>query len=624
MEAHIESNGEISRVSFSSPPPSYVVSQLAVWGFRAGEDGLNRFTSSSKPKEILPKVEKYLSGKNFVTTSNSYTKNVIDSKNLCRLKLLEAIKNGKEFKDEGEICEEAQEFARYTATLGRPLKDHQIKAGIHYITVGNGANFSVPGSGKTTVALSIWGYLRSKKRCGPLAVIGPSSSFGPWQKEFEKVFLKKPDTVLLGGISSSVRRKAYQNCFDPELILINYQTIFRDIENYREYLKSLKTPAFLVVDEAHYIKQQGGVWAQAIMSIAQLTESRYILSGTPFPRSHTDAFNLFDFLWPESPPICERTKQEIINLESKKNLQGASEILKSRIFPLFYRVRKKDLNLSEQNFTPPTLLEMNPEEKFIYNSIIGKIEAKNQEEFGRDFDTLDSLRKGRITRLRQAASYPPLLMTALPEYEENIVEGSLADRIASYSKKETPKKMEHLLKQITDLTIRGEKVVVWANFIGCLEKIVEKLSDLGINTRLITGSTPIAKSNQINEDSREKYIEEFLHGGVMVLVGNPAACAESISLHTHCSTAIYYDMSYNCAQFLQSLDRIHRVGGSETKISHYHFLQSNNTIDQDIWQNISRKRAALENLLDDDCPIIGMDLEMEDSGELEAYERLFG
>jgi len=45
-----------------------------------------------------------------------------------------------------------------------------------------------------------------------------------------------------------------------------------------------------------------------------------------------------------------------------------------------------------------------------------------------------------------------------------------------------------------------------------------------------------------------------------VLVTNPASCSESISLHSACHNAIYLDRTYDCALFLQSIDRVHRLG----------------------------------------------------------------
>jgi SNF2 family DNA or RNA helicase len=109
---------------------------------------------------------------------------------------------------------------------------------------------------------------------------------------------------------------------------------------------------------------------------------------------------------------------------------------------------------------------------------------------------------------------------------------------------------------------------------------------------------------------------------VDVLVANPAACAESISLHKTCSHAIYYDLSYNCAQYLQSLDRIHRVGGSENKVAHYHFLQYADTIDADILANLRKKSQNMSAIIDQDYPIYALDMFSVDE-ELEAYDRIF-
>ena len=62
---------------------------------------------------------------------------------------------------------------------------------------------------------------------------------------------------------------------------------------------------YLVVDEAHYIKQIGGEWAEAVLNVTSYATRRCVLTGTPFPRGYADSFNLFDVLWPESLPyIC--------------------------------------------------------------------------------------------------------------------------------------------------------------------------------------------------------------------------------------------------------------------------------------------------------------------------------
>ncbi len=112
--------------------------------------------------------------------------------------------------------------------------------------------------------------------------------------------------------------------------------------------------------------------------------------------------------------------------------------------------------------------------------------------------------------------------------------------------------------------------------------------------------------------------------GLDILIANPAACAESISLHKTCHNAIYYDLTYNCAQYLQSLDRIHRVGGSETIEANYFFLQYENSIDQDILNNLRRKADRMSRIIDEDYRIYSLDMFDDEDEEINAYNRLFG
>ena len=102
------------------------------------------------------------------------------------------------------------------------------------------------------------------------------------------------------------------------------------------------------------------------------------------------------------------------------------------------------------------------------------------------------------------------------------------------------------------------------------------------------------------------------------MIANPAACAESISLHKECHYAIYYDLSYNTAQYLQSLDRIHRVGGSELIPSNYDFLQYENTIENEIFLRVEKKADAMRKVIDGEYPIYNGNI----FEEIDAYKIL--
>jgi SNF2 family DNA or RNA helicase len=216
--------------------------------------------------------------------------------------------------------------------------------------------------------------------------------------------------------------------------------------------------------------------------------------------------------------------------------------------------------------------------------------------------------------------------SVVSEYSEDLIAGrlSLADTVRHYDELESPAKLEILLRLVKDLRKQDEKVVVWSNFVETLKLICGRLRAAGHGVHLIYGAIPTEFSTSDDELTREKMIADFVSrsSGIDVLVANPAACAESISLHKECSHAIYYDLSYNCGQYLQSTDRIHRVGGSENKIAHYHFLQYVDTIEKDILRNIKRKAANMSAVIDQDYPIYSLDMFSEDE-EMEAYDRLF-
>ena len=67
------------------------------------------------------------------------------------------------------------------------------------------------------------------------------------------------------------------------------------------------------------------------------------------------------------------------------------------------------------------------------------------------------------------------------------------------------------------------------------------------------------------------------------MIATAASLGESVSLHLHlgkkvCSNAIYLDRNFNGAQFMQSMDRIHRIGMLPETVVNYHLIVAKNTI----------------------------------------------
>ncbi len=605
--------------------------QLAYWELQYDSKNKLYISQSADISKLLNKLIPFLKRSGLRYDLSKTIQALVDKQEDAVTAFHFALEKARTLKDGTLDEKEAKEFVSFLKTnINRPLKEHQIKAALHLLSAQNGANFSVPGSGKTSVVLAVFDRLRRLNQIDSLFVVGPPACFGPWRMEYEEVLGVKPIYEILAGGDIEIRRSKYLVNRDSacDLYLTTFQTLQRDWEQVKLLFEIQGVRFFLVVDEAHYIKQLDGAWANAVLNVAQHATRRCILTGTPFPRSYMDAFNLFDFLWPYSSPIPAQKRHKIELYTQRNELDRAAEELNESIGPLFYRVRKEDLGLAPQHFLPPVRINMNKYERLAYESLFDRIMELSQSDYLRDLDLSIRLRRGRMMRLRQCLSYTVLLGSAVTEYNENLFEEnmSLADIIKHYDKLEKPAKLEILLSMVNDLMGKGEKIVIWSNFVQTLKLLNKHISKLGYGVHLIYGGTPIQSTKVHEELSREEKIREFVQQDsvINVLVANPAACAESISLHKTCSHAIYYDLSYNCAQYLQSLDRIHRVGGSEKKAAYYHFLQYEDTIDNDILINVQTKAKNMSAIIDQDFAIYSLDMFEEDEEELDAYERLFG
>jgi SNF2 family DNA or RNA helicase len=601
--------------------------QLNYWGFKKKQNN-EGFCLEYDVEVILPKLIRYFEKFELPFSLSDSSKELLEKINAAGGRFLQLFETVKKLKD-GEF--DQADFAKHLQFLAsnvqRKLKEHQVKASYHLWLIGNGANFSVPGAGKTTVVLSVYEKLRLQGKVNTLFVVGPSACFGPWKDEFKTVLGRESDYNILAGGNKSQRKSEYYKMEGiSELYLTTFHTLLNDQDEVITFLTNYNVRAFLVIDEAHYIKQVNGNWANAVLNIAKHSKYRCVLTGTPIPKSYSDLYNLFDFLWPENSPISSNDKARLRILEENEDYAGASRILEPTVGPLFYRVRKKELKLKPQVFKDPEVVVMCQNERKVYDAITKKIRSYTTEDYLKNIDLVEKLRRGRMIRLRQCLSFTKLLSTAIYDYNEDLIadDTDLRYVIYNYEKQEVPGKLTKLLKLVKGFQERGEKVVIWANFIGTIKLIEKHLIKDGIRCKKIIGETPVEHTAIAEEETREKVRNEFVNAesGLDILLANPAACSESISLHKTCHNAIYYDLSYNSAQFLQSLDRIHRVGGSENQEAYYYFLQYEDTIDADILSNLQGKAQRMYNIIEGDYNIYSLNM-FEGSDELAAYERLF-
>ena len=435
------------------------------------------------------------------------------------------------------------------------------------IAMPNGANFSVPGAGKTLTTLAVWRYLKIPR----LLVICPRSAFEAWEAD-SKFLSDQP--VINQFTSASIPTKT-------NILYTNYE----QLEN-PERLSRLKKwaeqkEAMLVIDEAHRIK--GGsksIRWRACANLSDISVRTDILTGTPMPQSQDDLRNLFSLSWKGIAPSFF-TENRLSTLK-----RGG----------VFVRTTKKELEL------PPMSIElirlpMSDIQQAIYlalkRSFVSEFSAslKDQDYFSR--------RGKAVMTLMAAATNPGLLMKLENEdaylglnWPPKKLQGSerLLGILENYSSHEIPIKYEWIIKYISKASKEGRKVLIWSTFIGNLVALEKLLAPFG--PMLIYGAT--------SQEERKQKLNFFRYSKESsVLLTNPQTLGEGMSLHLECHETIYLDRSYNAGLYLQSLDRIHRLGLPKGQITKAFILQSEGTIDFRIARRLEMKIKKLAQYMDD-------------------------
>jgi SNF2-related domain len=482
--------------------------------------------------------------------------------------------------------------------LRRPLKPYQVPAVAHAVAVKNAANFSVPGSGKTTIVLSVFAILRARKEVQKLVVIGPRSSFQPWEDEFRACFFRKARRIRISGAKPS-RARLFHEAEDAELVLMTYQMANNDRDKLSRLLQHYR--CLLVLDESHNIKRfEGGTWAPALIDIGVYAQRRIILTGTPAPNSMSDLWSQMTFLWP-NPPILGTREQ----FKAKMAHEGIDDV-REQLLPYYWRIRKHDLHLPKPTFKR-VRLRLRPYQLAIYRVLAAKV-LSEVVKAPAERAKLRVWRTARMVRLLQAASNPTLLTQYSAEFQVPPLSAaglSVDELIQHYPQYETPVKLEFAVKLAKEIVREDQKVLIWTSFVHNIRTLENSLSEF--DPRIIYGDVP-KDEDEDTEFNREKMIGEFrISDRYPILIANPSACAESVSLHRVCTHAIYVDRTFNAAHYMQSLDRIHRVGMNPGDKVFYYLLECRDTIDEVIDERLTEKETRMRRLLDDDISVMSLD-----------------
>ena len=467
-------------------------------------------------------------------------------------------------------------------------KEFQVRDLNKILSLSNAANFSVPGAGKTLVTVLAYEKERVQGNVDRLMVIAPLSAFEAWEKELE---------VCLAPIPI-IRRLTDSSFDDSEVLLVNYQRLTSNFAEISQWLSQGKS--HLVIDEAHRMKKgDAGEWGNACLRLAHLAERRDVLTGTPAPQHSKDLVALFKFLWPQhSRRILPGTiTDEFQSDEAKSELAAI-------IKPFYVRTTKDELRLR-----PPIrrVVESNlkPLHSEIYEAITTKmrnvVRATNAER----------IKIADISRismyLLQAATNPALLASAFDGNTQSAINWpplefdsdlEMKSKIENYLSYEIPDKFEKLAVLVSKNVELGRKTLVWSNFVGNIRILGSQVLKK-FNPEVVYGDIKVMEDPS-DPRSRQFALKNFRENAeCMVLIANPATLGEGVSLHEVCHDAIYLERTFNAGEFLQSIDRIHRLGLPDEIDTRIVYLESCGTIDEAVRNRIAIKVDNLSRILND-------------------------
>ena len=552
----------------------------------------------------------------YISAELCFSDNVSDAVNQYAMeeeKFAEFSEKAREIRD--NHCEK-DDFKAFVDSVSvnlrnRSLYELQLLSAYHLAFAQNACNFSVPGAGKTSVVYGAFAYLSNlaptdKKYVDKLLIISPLSAFGPWELEYEECFGEKPSTKRLNGSVSVEEKKQYLYSLNPaKITLLSYASVPKLTEELIYFLRNNKV--MVVLDEAHKIKNtNGGITASGVLDIAAYCSSRVVLTGTPAPNGYEDLYNLYKFIWPTKKVIPFEVYQ--LKDMSKASEDSRVETLLHAIEPFFIRVKKSDLGITPATENAPIIVPMGESQRRIYDIIEKKymsdIVSNKDSRFKQD------LVKARLIRMMQAATNPALLSVPLKKFADyggfdaDVVgeDDILIRDILQYTSNEVPAKFVKAKEIIEKIISEGGKVIVWAIYVKNILDFEEYLKSQGIDCRTLYGATPVATGDEDEDtvETREKIIADFHRkdSSFSVIIANPFAVSESISLHKVCHNAIYIERSFNAAHFIQSKDRIHRYGLKPGTQTNYYYLLSENSIDEVIHDRLIAKETRLREIIE--------------------------
>ena len=395
---------------------------------------------------------------------------------------------------------------------------------------------------------------------GRSLVVAPTSVLANWKRECER-FAPGLKVSLYHGPSRSLEE-------DADVVLTSYTLLRMDVGEL-----SQEAWSYVVLDEAQAIKNARSQTARAARQLP--AKYRLCLSGTPVENRLEELWSLFHFLMPGYLGSLA-TFRERFSRPIEAGEQSAAEALRKRIRPYVLRRLKSQVATELPPLTEMVeSCEMGEQQRKVYESIrlaqwarVEQVLDNGRVRQGKALEVLEAL-----LRLRQAACDPSLLPGG-----------------AGLGAPST--KLDRLESLLVELVVDDHKALVFSQWTSMLDRVEERLKQLGIDWVRLDGSTR----------DRASVIDRFQDpDGPPVFLLSLKAGGTGLNL-TAADYVVHLDPWWNPAVEQQATDRAHRIGQDKPVVSIK--LVAEGTVEERILKLQDAKRDLAEAALGADGGVL--------------------
>ena len=388
------------------------------------------------------------------------------------------------------------------------------------------------GVGKTIQAIAL-SYLY--RECWPVLIVCPGSMKYLWKGEIQNWLGFKDKRInMLNSSKTKISQEAY-------FYIISYDLI----SHIRKKLKKMKFE-FVILDEAHSIKNKQSLRAKNILPIAIRAKRLILMTGTPLLAKPLEGYPLLYALRPDLFPYFKKFAYRYCDPKPTPfgvNWSGTS-------------------NTKELHWILSTLMV-----RRLKNDVLNRLPPKRRQKVTIETDPkiIEEIKKARTKIKGRTGTLEAYTLTASA-------------------------KKEGVCEYISDLIETEEKFIVFAYHHEMLNRIELLMKEKNIDYIRIDGST--------RQDKRYEYVTHFQRQKTcQVAILSIIAASTGITLNA-AHIVVFAELTWTPSIMIQAEDRAHRIG-QKSECVDIKYLYGPETLDDFILDKLQKKIVIVSTTIDD-------------------------